>query len=126
MCSQCGSRFAAGVKFCGRCGGRVFLPVNDAPGSQPGSSHQPHSPGSIGGGSVVGHAATGVRCARCGTNYPPGTKFCGRCGIPIQAAAPSPAPLFTAPARPVVCHNCHTSYPPGTKFCGRCGLVIRT
>ncbi len=26
MCAQCGSRFAAGVKFCGRCGGRVFLP----------------------------------------------------------------------------------------------------
>jgi eukaryotic-like serine/threonine-protein kinase len=125
MCAQCGSRFAAGVKFCGRCGGRVFLPVNDAPGSQPGSA-QTQSPGSMGGGSVVAHGATGVRCGRCGTNYPPGTKFCGRCGIPIQSAPAAPAPLYAAPSRPVVCQNCHTSYPPGTKFCGRCGIVIRT
>ncbi len=125
MCAQCGSRFAAGVKFCGRCGGRVFLPVNDAPGSQAGPA-QPNAPGSIGGGSVVAHGATGVRCGRCGTNYPPGTKFCGRCGIPIQSAPASPAPLYTAPSRPVVCQNCHTSYPAGTKFCGRCGIVIRT
>ncbi|HKQ54190.1 MAG TPA: protein kinase [Pyrinomonadaceae bacterium] len=125
MCAQCGSRFAAGVKFCGRCGGRVFLPVNDAPGNQAGAP-QPHSPGSMGGGSVVAHGTTGVRCGRCGTNYPPGTKFCGRCGIPIQSTPAGPAPLYTAPARPVVCQNCHTSYPAGTKFCGRCGLVIRT
>jgi serine/threonine protein kinase len=126
MCAQCGSRFAAGVKFCGRCGGRVFLPVNEAPGSQPGGPHTP-GPGSIGGSSVVAHGATGVRCGRCGTNYPPGTKFCGRCGIPIQAAAMGAAPLFQNPSRPqqAVCQNCHTSYPAGTKFCGRCGIVIR-
>ncbi|HJU56930.1 MAG TPA: protein kinase [Pyrinomonadaceae bacterium] len=128
MCAQCGSRFAAGVKFCGRCGGRVFLPVNDAPGSQSGSQH-PQPPGSMsGGGSVVAHGATGVRCGRCGTNYPPGTKFCGRCGIPIQSAPAGSASFFQNPTRPqqVVCHNCHTSYPAGTKFCGRCGIVIRT
>ncbi len=127
MCAQCGSRFAAGVKFCGRCGGRVFLPVNDAPGSQSGSQH-PQAPGSMSGGaSVVAHGATGVRCGRCGTNYPPGTKFCGRCGIPIQSATAGSASLFQNPTRPqqVVCHNCHTSYPAGTKFCGRCGIVIR-
>ncbi|HWT01219.1 MAG TPA: protein kinase [Pyrinomonadaceae bacterium] len=127
MCAQCGSRFAAGVKFCGRCGGRVFLPVNEAPGSQSGAQHT-QGPGSVGGASVVAHGATGVRCGRCGTNYPPGTKFCGRCGIPIQAAAAGgAAPLFQNPVRPqqVVCHNCHTAYPAGTKFCGRCGIVIR-
>ncbi len=140
MCAQCGSRFAAGVKFCGRCGSRVFVPVNEAPGSQPGAPYtqSPGSSGGIGPGpeggrsgsgirSVVAHGATGVRCGRCGTNYPPGTKFCGRCGIPIQAASAGAAPLFQNPVRPqqVVCQNCHTSYPAGTKFCGRCGIVIR-
>jgi rRNA maturation endonuclease Nob1 len=116
MCAQCGSRFAAGVKFCGRCGGRVFLPVTDAQASQGGS----HGSGSR---SVVAHGALGVKCLRCGTDYPPGTKFCGRCGIPIQSA-----PTVHVPTRPqqVVCHNCHTSYQAGTKFCGRCGIVIRT
>ena len=125
MCAQCGSRFAAGVKFCGRCGGRNFLPVNDPPRNQTG----PQTTGLQGGAgrSVVGYGSgsTGVRCGRCGTVYAPGTKFCGRCGISIQAA--SAPPVYTAP-RPaqVVCQTCHTTYPPGTKFCGRCGHVIRS
>jgi serine/threonine protein kinase len=124
MCAQCSSRFAAGVKFCGRCGGRVFLPVSDAQGSQ-GGGQSLGAGGSLGSGnrSVVAHGAGGNQCSRCGTNYPAGTKFCGRCGIPIQSA-----PAVHVSTRPVqvVCHNCHTPYPAGTKFCGRCGLVIRT
>ena len=125
MCAQCSSRFAAGVKFCGRCGGRVFLPVNDAQGSQ-GGGQSLGAGGSLGSGtrSAVAYGASGIQCARCGTNYPAGTKFCGRCGIPIQAASSS---VHVSP-RPnqVVCHNCHTPYPAGTRFCGRCGIVIRT
>ncbi|HEX8709572.1 MAG TPA: protein kinase [Pyrinomonadaceae bacterium] len=118
MCAQCGSRFAAGVKFCGRCGGKTFLPVEDGGGQ----ASQGGPPGS-GVRSVVGYGSTGVRCSRCGTNYQPGTKFCGRCGIPIQAATSSPG---GAPhAQPVTCQTCHTAYPASTKFCGRCGSVIR-
>jgi hypothetical protein len=124
MCAQCSSRFAAGVKFCGRCGGRVFLPVNDVHGSQ-GGGQSLGAGGSLGSGtrSAVAYGAGGNQCSRCGTNYPAGTKFCGRCGIPIQSAS-----SFHASPRPnqVVCHNCHTPYPAGTKFCGRCGIVIRT
>lgn len=128
MCAQCGSRFAAGVKFCGRCGGKVFLPVSESHASHGGQSGAGQSLGasSSGGGgrSVVGYGNTGVRCMRCGTNYAPGTKFCGRCGIPIQQSA---TPIHVAP-RPgqVVCQTCHTPYPPGTKFCGRCGHAIKT
>jgi tRNA A-37 threonylcarbamoyl transferase component Bud32 len=120
MCAQCSSRFAAGVKFCGRCGGRVFLPVNDAQGGQGGSQ----SLGALGSGNRPAgfHGASGIQCSRCGTNYPAGTKFCGRCGIPIQGA---PAVHVSPRPNQVVCHNCHTPYPAGTKFCGRCGLVIR-
>jgi serine/threonine protein kinase len=122
MCAQCGSRFAAGVKFCGRCGGKVFLPVAEPHANQGG--HGLGAPGSSGSGrSVVGYGSTGVRCARCGTTYSAGTKFCGRCGISIVQSAP---PVHVAP-RPgqVVCQTCHTPYPPGTKFCGRCGSIIR-
>jgi serine/threonine protein kinase len=123
MCAQCGSRFAAGVKFCGRCGGKVFLPVSETH-ANPGGQNT-GAPGSSGSGrSVVGYGSTGVRCARCGTTYSAGTKFCGRCGISIGQSAP---PVHVAP-RPgqVFCQTCHTPYPAGTKFCGRCGSVIKT
>jgi serine/threonine protein kinase len=125
MCAQCNSRFAAGVKFCGRCGGRVFLPVHDAQGSQSGGQSL-GAGGSLGSSStrsVVAHGSGGIQCSRCGTNYPSGTKFCGRCGIPIQSA---PTAQVSPRSFQVICHNCHTPYPAGTKFCGRCGIVIRT
>src|SRR5205085_6841164 len=96
MCAQCGSRFAAGVKFCGRCGGKVFLPVSESHvshgGQRSGAGGQspgvPPSGSGGGGSSVAAYGNTGVRCGRCGTNYAPGTKFCGRCGIPIGQSAP--------------------------------------
>jgi len=125
MCAQCGSRFAAGVKFCGRCGGRVFLPVSDAPSGQGTAGQGSGAGGSLGSGSrsEPGRGASGIQCSRCGTNYSAGTKFCGRCGIPIQSAQT----VHASPrSNPVVCPNCQTPYPAGTKFCGRCGLVIRT
>lgn len=121
MCAQCSSRFAAGVKFCGRCGGKIFLSVSEGHGS-----HVPPTivPGSGSGRSVVGYGSTGVRCARCGTTYAAGTKFCGRCGISIGQSA---TPVHVAPRQAqVYCQTCRTPYPPGTKFCGRCGIVIRT
>lgn len=127
MCTQCGSRFASGVKFCGRCGGTTFQPVADGtsyhqapPYQQPTSGNQYSSP------SVYGHAAP-TRCQRCGTSYPTGTKFCGRCGIPIQAATQTiaTAPRQPQPQQQVVCQTCRTAYAYGTKFCGRCGSVIK-
>lgn len=133
MCKQCGSRFASGVKFCGRCGGTSFQPVADSmshqqPRQQPQQPsfqqpfQQPQQPGSnpYGGQSVFGHAAPN-RCQRCGTVYPMGTKFCGRCGIPIQAAVQAQPPQ----PQQIICPTCRTSYAFGTKFCGRCGTVIR-
>jgi len=103
VCTKCQSRFAEGVKFCGRCGNTTFQPV---------SSDVQTSP----------LTPIGVTCQRCRHEYPAGTKFCGRCGIPIGAAsldwrAPKPVEVF--------CSGCSTSYPAGTKFCGRCGKPIR-
>jgi serine/threonine protein kinase len=103
VCMRCGSRFAEGIKFCGKCGNTTFQ--------------------------VISHAAqnTGpsrveeVICPRCSQRYLAGTKFCGRCGIPIGTAAldwnrPRPVEVF--------CRGCNTSYPAGTRFCGRCGTPI--
>ncbi|HKC66113.1 MAG TPA: protein kinase [Pyrinomonadaceae bacterium] len=134
MCAQCGSRFAAGIKFCGRCGSKVFLPVSESQPSQGSSSRpsggqslgNPSSGGAGSGFSVAAYAgASGVRCSKCGTNYAPGTKFCGRCGISIQQAAATPIHVAPRPGQ-VICPTCRTPYPPGTKFCGRCGHAIRT
>ena len=107
MCTKCHSRFAEGVKFCGRCGNTTFQPVS---GELHTSAVPPPPPSST------------VTCARCRQPYPAGTKFCGRCGVPIGNAsldwrAPRPVEVF--------CRGCSSSYPAGTKFCGRCGKPIR-
>ena len=56
-CNQCGSKFAEGVQFCGRCGHRSFSLV----------SHGEIKPGSV--------------CPRCSAELPGNSKFCGRCGL---------------------------------------------
>ena len=103
MCTKCSSRFAEGVKFCGRCGSTTFQPV---PQTAPLSPPAP---------------AASVICGRCKQSYTAGTKFCGRCGIPIGTAS-----LDWRPPKPVevFCRGCSSSYPAGTKFCGRCGKQI--
>jgi serine/threonine protein kinase len=105
MCTRCQSRFAEGVKFCGRCGNTTFVPVS-------GELQTP---------APVTAAPSGTTCQRCGHTYSATTKFCGRCGIPLGTAAlewRAPKPVE------VLCGKCKTSYPAGTKFCGRCGIRI--
>jgi serine/threonine protein kinase len=107
MCTRCHSRFAEGVKFCGRCGNTTFQPVS--------GELQLTTPTTASGSS------SGTTCTRCGTVYHTNTKFCGRCGIPLgnpalEWRAPKPVEVF--------CRTCRTSYPAGTKFCGRCGTRI--
>lgn len=106
MCTQCQSRFAEGVKFCGRCGNTTFQKVSDILQQPP----------------AVAISPTTTKCGRCGQSYPVSVRFCGRCGIPIGTRAldwnaPKPVEVF--------CKTCNTSYPAGTKFCGRCGKPIR-
>jgi serine/threonine protein kinase len=112
ICTSCHSRFAEGVRFCGRCGNTVFHPL----ASVVEAAVLPN---------VGASAATqggAVTCPRCGKEYGQEVRFCGRCGIPIG----TPALDWRAP-RPVevFCKMCGTGYPAGTKFCGRCGKPIR-
>src|ERR1044072_2234924 len=57
MCTKCQSRFAEGVKFCGRCGNTIFEPVTGGLQASPATS-------------------SGVTCPRCRHEYATGTKFC--------------------------------------------------
>lgn len=109
-CVSCGSRFAEGIKFCGRCGNSRFRFITAEIPGMPGVASGPVAP------------PTTVTCSRCKHQYPAGIRFCGKCGIPIG----SPASLDWSQPRPVevVCKACGSSYSGGTKFCGRCGKPI--
>jgi NADH pyrophosphatase NudC (nudix superfamily) len=109
-CTSCGSRFAEGIRFCGRCGGQSFMFVKDDDKMIGGLS-----------GSVSAPAPTIVACPRCKQEYPTAIRFCGKCGIPIGTQS-----LEWSRPRPVevVCKLCGSSYSGDTKFCGRCGKPI--
>ena len=131
-CTKCGARFAAGTKFCGRCGNTNFAMVTVDSAGQPRTPPPPPSypslnqpPPSLNQPSLnqpsLRGAANRIRCTRCGVDQPAGTKFCGRCGASLGGSAIN----WNAP-RPVevVCSGCNSTYPPGTKFCGRCGRTL--
>lgn len=109
-CSNCGSRFAEGVKFCGRCGNRSFVMLS--PGESPNS----------------------FPCPRCSNSLPQNSRFCGRCGLSIDPSAAtirsSPTGFLSnvPPHMPQqaerICRRCNGSYPPHIKFCGRCGYSL--
>lgn len=133
-CAKCGSRFAAGTKFCGRCGSTSFDVITveshahphkpPPPASYPSLNQPPPSlnqpPPSLNQPSLGG-APGRARCTRCGSDQPAATKFCGRCGASMGGSAIA----WSAP-RPVevICPGCNSTYPPGTKFCGRCGRTL--
>ncbi|HVS20483.1 MAG TPA: protein kinase [Pyrinomonadaceae bacterium] len=117
-CTKCSARFAAGTKFCGRCGNTTFREVTS-------DVHQPArqpavSPSSLNQPPVAG-LSNKIKCSRCGMEQPAGTKFCGRCGASLggsEIAWKAPRPVEA------LCPTCNTSYPSGTKFCGRCGRTL--
>jgi len=104
-CEKCGSRFAEGVRFCGRCGGRSFVLVS------------------------AGETASNFPCPRCSSPLPQNSRFCGRCGLSITpTTSPSfarPVSFTSVPATPQqaerLCRRCGGTYPAHIKFCGRCG-----
>src|SRR6266403_1216001 len=118
-CTKCGSRFAGGAKFCGRCGNTSFQPVTSDSAMHPRPpAPQPQAPPSLNQASASGSR---IRCTRCGIDQPAGTKFCGRCGASLGGSAIA----WSAP-RPVevLCPGCNSTYPSGTRFCGRCGRTL--
>ncbi len=109
-CINCNSRFAEGVKFCGRCGGGTFKMIS------------------------AGETAATYPCPRCTAPLPTNSRFCGRCGLNITPAMmpvtqhasgfTSNFPLTTTPQAARTCRRCGGSYPPHIKFCGKCGYNL--
>ncbi len=113
-CANCHSRFAEGVRFCGRCGSGSFTMISR------------------------GESSSTYPCPRCSSPLPTNSRFCGRCGLNITPAiqqntsAPpsfSPQSAFGGSgSNPVqvtrVCVRCGGIYPPHIKFCGKCGLTF--
>lgn len=109
-CSNCNSRFAEGVKFCGRCGNRSFVLVS------------------------AGESPNSFPCPRCSNLLPEHSRFCGRCGLSIGTTAPlvasQPVGFVTNRSASVpqqaerICRRCNGAYPAHIKFCGRCGYGL--
>ncbi len=112
-CGNCGTRFADGVRFCGRCGGGRFIMVSAA-----------EAP------------AASFACPRCANSLAPGSRFCGKCGLNIAPSIHASSPPSFNPQSAIrdpqshppqaqrLCRRCNTAYPPHIKFCGRCGLTL--
>ncbi|MGI8541944.1 MAG: protein kinase domain-containing protein [Aridibacter sp.] len=111
ICNKCGSRFAEGVQYCGRCGKNSFSLVS------------------------IGETSEENACPRCSTILLPNSKFCGRCGLDINKTAAAnvhykEGGLNIHKIQNVIhfdqktCLRCNSKYPGNVKFCGRCGIKI--
>lgn len=111
-CTNCNSRFAEGVKFCGRCGNHSFTQISESEGEN----------------------KQDFPCPRCSVNLPASAKFCGRCGLNFGQTANSNMnqPLGFAAAIPSnvprqaekVCGRCGGKFPSTIKYCGKCGYNL--
>ncbi len=111
-CTNCGARFAEGVKFCGKCGNRSFTVITEGEGENKANNS----------------------CPRCSAKLPPNSKFCGRCGLNItetgslQSSKPmgfyASQPARVVPLSEKTCGKCGGKYPPNIKYCGRCGTNL--
>lgn len=111
-CGNCGSRFAEGVRFCGRCGGGRFVMISR------------------------GESAVGTYpCPRCTAPLAQNARFCGRCGLNIPPASTSASGqpvnftgqihLSSPPQAERLCKRCGGAYAAHIKFCGKCGLTLQ-
>ncbi len=58
-----------------------------------------------------------VPCKKCGNMVSTSSRFCDKCGAPVEVPVPAQP---QAPAGPV-CVNCGAPLEPGALFCGNCG-----
>lgn len=109
-CTNCKSRFAEGVKFCGRCGNRSFTLVSE------------------------GDEIPKVPCPRCHSPLPQNSKFCGRCGLSLTQNTgvqnvqtrgfTSGFPQSFPNPDKKICPRCRGEFPLNIKFCGKCGYSL--
>lgn len=81
---------------------------------------------------AVGKQIDGIKCDKCGTVSPIGTKFCIKCGdaFVVCPACKKDNPsqtkfcIFCGSPMKLVCKNCGTEYIAGAVFCGECGQKL--
>ena len=76
----------------------------------------------------------GVKCPSCGGSVPEGSKFCPKCGKPMQAVCPKCGASVAAdskfcpecgqPLGVTKCPECGAELPAGSKFCPKCGKKL--
>lgn len=152
VCMKCEARFAAGAKFCGRCGNGSFQLLNPSESgnsqiynsntsSNPQqSTNQPSAPNRF----VINtsqpnqppqNSASGsFNCPRCKHLLPATAQFCGGCGLNlVQQRQPNTnsvnqprgfANVNQSRPNQVICQTCKVTYSAGTRFCGKCGGQI--
>jgi Double zinc ribbon len=90
VCPSCGTEYAAAKAFCRNCGSPLVpVEAKPSPPVAPSRAAQEGSPSAA--TSLPKEAPTVVRCATCGTEVPPGKKFCRSCGAPV-GVSPGPVP----------------------------------
>lgn len=78
-------------------------------------------------------ASNGIKCDKCGTVSPFGTKFCIKCGDPFivcpSCKKDNPSQtrfcIFCGSPMKLVCKHCGTEYIAGAVFCGECGQKLK-
>ena len=78
------------------------------------------------------YSQDGIKCDKCGTVSPLGTKFCIKCGDPfiVCPACKKDNPsktkfcIFCGSPMKLICKNCGTEYTSGAVFCGECGQKL--
>lgn len=58
-------------------------------------------------------------CQNCGKEMPDGSKFCTKCGSPVQEKKPA-----AKRPEPLLCAGCGAPLKPGAKFCFKCGRKV--
>lgn len=107
-CERCGTRFAEGVKFCGKCGSSSFRVISGK------------------------RDDLTVQCANCKSFLPSAAKFCGKCGAPILVdfyqgtfTSTSSFQQISIFSQRKTCRRCGAAYLHNAKFCGRCGFSLQ-
>jgi membrane protease subunit (stomatin/prohibitin family) len=81
LCSKCGAKNTAGMKFCGNCGSSLMpVPTVACPNCSTVNPVSNKFCGSCGKPIPKASEQSEITCSKCKTTNPPGTKFCGNCG----------------------------------------------
>lgn len=105
-CKKCGAEISDKSKFCGKCGGKVVIPIEQKPlftDSETDLKEKSSAPSRFDEKPVESNEPK-VKCQKCGAIVPESYTFCDKCGEKI-ILPPKPQPLFKDNIADVNNHN---------------------